>query len=64
MQLLEPLDEEVDELYELYHYCKLFHCSPAEYEQRPHKETRWLLGIDHAYNQAVKDVQDRQRQQG
>ena len=52
-------DQEVQELYEMYHFCKMFNCSPAEYEARPHRESRWLIQIDAIYNEAVQDIQER-----
>lgn len=60
--LLEPLDAETEELYRAYRYCKLFGCSVTEYEQRPYKETTWLLKIDETYNEAVKEMQEAQRE--
>ena len=43
----------------MYKYCKLFHCSPEEYEGRPYKESTWLLEIDKTYETALAEVRDR-----
>ena len=46
-------------MYQAYTYCKLFHCSISEYEERPHQESAWMLKIDEAYTQAVNDANER-----
>lgn len=56
--LLDPLDPELEDLYRMYKYCKLFGATPTEYEERPFKEVTWLLEIDSTYTQAVNEVQD------
>lgn len=58
MLTLEPLDSEVEELARAYRYCKLFSCSVREYEERPFKETMWLLKIDDTYNEATNEMQE------
>ena len=58
-QLTSPLDPEIEELYRAYKFCKLFHCSIAEYEERPFHESQWLLAIDSTYQEAVNDMQER-----
>ena len=55
---LEPLDQEVEDLARAYQYCKLFHCSVSEYEDRPFLETTWLLKIDETYNEAVRELEE------
>jgi hypothetical protein len=57
---LEPLDSETEELYRAYRYCKLFHCSVSEYESRPAKETTWMLKIDDAYTEVVREIEAQQ----
>lgn len=52
-------DQEVAELYQMYRYCKLFNCSPNEYESRPYSESQWLMQIDAIENEAVQDIQER-----
>jgi hypothetical protein len=52
-------DAEVQEMYQAYHYCKLFNCSISEYESRPHKESQWMIQIDATYNDAIKELQER-----
>ena len=37
----------------MYRYCKTFNCSPREYEERPYKESTWLLEIDRVYEEAI-----------
>jgi hypothetical protein len=56
--LLEPLDPEVEDLALAYRYCKLFNCSVAEYEERPFRETMWLLKIDDTYQEASNELQE------
>jgi len=56
--LLEPLDAEVEWLARAYRYCKLFHCSVSEYEERPFRETTWLLKIDDTYQEASNEMQE------
>lgn len=62
--LLDPLDGDTEEMYLMYRYCKLFHCSPAEYERRPFKETQWLLEIDRVYNEVVREKQEEANERG
>jgi len=47
-------------LYQAYRYCKLFGCSISEYEERPYKESIWLLKIDDAYNEVKREMEQSQ----
>ena len=41
----------------MYRFCKLFNCSPSEYEERPYDECTWLLEIDRVYREAEAEQQ-------
>ena len=47
----------------MYRYCKLFSCSPEEYERRPFKESVWLLEIDSTWNEAVQQANEKASKQ-
>ena len=54
----------MQELARIYRYCKLFNCSPAEYESRPFRETNWMLKIDDAFNEARNELQEQANRRG
>ena len=53
---LVDVDPELQELAHAYRYCKIFHCSLAEFESRPYHETVWMLQIDATYNDARSEM--------
>jgi len=53
---LVAVDPDLQDLAAAYKYCKIFHCSLAEYESRPYYETMWMLQIDATYNDAVSEM--------
>jgi len=47
----------------MYEFCHEFHCSPAEYESRPFKESQWLLQIHYTKQKAIQEAQDKAQSQ-
>ena len=56
--LKEPLDSEIEELFQAYQFIKVFGGSLGDYESRPFKESQWLLHIHETNTIAMNELQE------